>query len=84
MAPANRREPDAPSDRREHPFTTIAFGLIGTLLAAALIGAVTMKENASDHNADIRLISTKLEDLKIIACDDNPRAAPCRRSPNTQ
>jgi hypothetical protein len=79
MAPASRRGPGAPADRREHPFATIAFGLIGTLLAAALIGAVTMKENSADHNADIRLISDKLEDLKIIACDDNPRAVPCRR-----
>lgn len=61
---------------------SIGWGLIGTLLAAALIGAVTMKEDKATHEADIRAMTTKLEDLKIIACDANPAAIPCRRKPN--
>ena len=81
MAPANRREPEAPKDRREHPITTVGWGLVGTLLAAALIGAVVSKEDQASHNADIRAVTQKLDDLKIIACDANPTAIPCRRLP---
>lgn len=59
--------------------TSVFWGLIGTLLAAALIGAVVMKEDQASHDADIRAVTQKLDDLRIIACDANPTAIPCRR-----
>lgn len=70
----------AHASRRERvDVVSILWGLIGALLAAALIGAVTMKEDKSSHDADVRIMTNKLDDLKIIACDANPRAVPCRK-----
>jgi hypothetical protein len=69
------------ANKSGHQINTLVWGLIGTLLAAALIGAVTMKEDRATHNADIRQVTEKLDDLRIIACDANPTAIPCRRKP---
>lgn len=67
------------ANRRESQIGSFVWGLVGTLLAAALIGAVVSKEDSASHDADIRAVTQKLDDLKIIACDANPTAIPCRR-----